>query len=266
MTEIRSYEQANEYLGKKDSRPLRYKTRVNRRGENIAITHHDTDIITYQPSGSVIIDTQGWHTSTTKERLNNYLPIIRNNRWSQRIYQEDSIWYIEDGYRNSLVFADGMKLLPDGTIEGAGPPVGQLKKLNKEILKYSRNYIKALFAGKVGKPGPGDCWYCVMRTDKVISKEPLIVQGRMVSPSKETLGEATRNTDHLLSHFEEKYYVPSLLVRAIEVFRVSQWAMWALGELWGEMDNTHGFGDNLVKQQLRSSLRRYLRRQLGLAS
>jgi len=49
MTEIRSYKQACEYLGKKDSRPLRYKTRVERRSPTtIAIKHHNTDIITYR--------------------------------------------------------------------------------------------------------------------------------------------------------------------------------------------------------------------------
>jgi len=251
MIEIRSYKQACEYLGKKDSRPLRYKTRVNRRGENIAITHHETDIITYQPSGSVIIDTQGWHTSTTKDRLNNHLPI------EFYIWQHDSVWYINKKNQPHLVFADGIRILPDGTIRGVGPPIEELKKLNKEILKYSRNYIEALFAGKVRKPGPGDCWDCSMRIHSTLT------DGR-------SLGEMTR-TDHLLSHFDEQYYVPSLLVRAIEVFPVSQAAKWALEGLWGvpnpaQTTGYYGFAEGVAKQQLRSSLRRYLRRQLGLAS
>lgn len=259
MTKIRSYEQANEYLGKKDSRPLRYKTRVNRRGENIAITHHNTDIITYiyWPGGIVIIDTEGWHTSTTKERLNCYLP----ERF--HVYQEDSIWYLErtkTGWwskYNRWVFADGMKILPDGTIEGAGPPVEELKALNKEILKYSRDYIKALFAGKVGKPSNGDCWDCLLRTQT----------GR-------TMGEMGKGS-HLLSHFEEKYYVPSLLVRAIEIFPVSRITKQVLSDIWGMCESQKLYGqlkkmdtiwDHHVSCELRSALRRYLRRQLGLAS
>jgi len=274
MTEIRSYQQANEYLGKKDSRPIRYKTRVERRSPtSIAIKHHNTDIITYCISYPhlcehdkevfreqiVIIDTQGFHTKTTKDRLNAHLPE------GYYIYRQDSIWYLErrkqqrKGWKKRLyknwVFADGMKIEfsyhPDGIVEGAGPPAKELKKLNKEILKYSRNYIKALFAGEVPKPGLGDCWNCAL----VVSN----ADGSMHAP------------DHLKSHFEEKYYVPSLLVRAIEVFPVSPAAKWALGDLWGEV-NVHP-GDirilhfaRVAEHQLRSSLRRYLRRQLGLAS
>jgi len=269
MTEIRSYQQANEYLGTKDSRPLRYKTRVERRSPtSIAIQHHNTDIITYhwggyEKEGTVVIDTQGWRTSTTKERLNAHLP------GSYGVWQKDSIWRIWDGgMGKQYIFADGMRILPSGRIEGAGPPVDKLKKLNTEILKYSRNYIKALFAGGVAKPGPGDCWYCLMRADKITSKEPLIVHGRTIGPGKETLGEATENKDHLLSHLDEQYYVPSLLVRAIEVFPVSMAAKGALNDFWGEgmpLEDQKWFYD-LAKQQLRSSLHRYLRRQLGLAS
>jgi hypothetical protein len=243
MTEIRSYEQANEYLGKKDSRPLRYKTRVNRRGENIAITHHETDIITYHSSGSVVVDTQGWHTSTTKDRLNCHLP--RHYQHNYRVYQRDSIWYLV-GFGQEWVFADDMAILPDGNVAGAGPPVEQLKKLNKEILKYSRNYIKALFAGEVPKPGPRDCWFCMFVPETV-------------SP--------TSKNHHLRIHIEQKYYVPSLLVRAIEVFPVSKAAQWALQDLWGVgLPEAGKFFYGVAKQQLRSSLRRYLKRQLGLAS
>jgi len=222
----------------------------------MAITHHDTDIITYQPDGNVIIDTDGWHTKTTKDRLNNHLP------WGSRVYQKDSIWYLWQGcgacwspYQANheqdkhLVFADGIKILPDRTIQGAGPPADKLKKLNKAITKYTRDYISALFAGKVPKPSSGDCWFCLLK-----------------SQNGETMGEAFRDQDHLLSHFEEKYYVPSLLVRAIELYPTSRYAMWGLGYLWGELEHGKTCVDDLTKRQLRSSLRRYLRRQLGLAS
>jgi len=177
------------------------------------------------------------------------------------IYQNDSIWYLvyseKWGWRRdksaiSFLFTDGMKILSDGMIVGTDRmDIEKLKKLNKEILKYSRNYITALFAGEVEKPGPGDCWNCAL----VVSN----ANGSMHAP------------DHLKKHLKEKYYVPSLLVRAIEVFPVSKVAGWILSELWhiqpeGQSNVMMGFGKNVAKQQLRSSLRRYLRRQLGLAS
>jgi len=209
-----------------------------------------------------------YHKGTTK------LPLTQGFH----VFQEDSIWYLENKEWNQQErkweiftqwpFRDGMTINADKSVNVVpGPSRDELIRLNKEILKYSRNYIKALFAGDVPKPGPSDCWYCLMRADKVISKEPLMVQGKMVAPSKETLGEATKNIDHLLSHFSEKYYVPSLLVRAIEVFPVSKAAQWALQDLWGVgLPEAGKFFYGVAKQQLRSSLCRYLRRQLGLAS
>lgn len=147
---IRSYDDAALYLGSKQHRPLYYATRVNRRGDNIAITHHETDIITYHPAGDVVIDTAGWHTVTTKARLNRHLP------GGYRIYQEDSIWYISisPNATRSRVFYDGMVITPDGQVQA---PEGQvcafgdsgLKELNKRILKYSRDYIKSLFAADI---------------------------------------------------------------------------------------------------------------------
>lgn len=267
--DIRSYDQAARYLGSKATRPLYYATRVNRRGTAIAITHHATDIITYHPLGDVVIDTAGWHTVTTKARLNRHLPHV-SGHFYRRIYQEDSIWYIIDHNGEPVVFADGMTIKRDGTITGSGPSAAALKAINKRILAYTRGYIKALFAGKVPAPGPGDCWYCYFRTGEVKRVDSAIITtGKPPEPGdhgKPTLGEVTRD-DHLKSHLETRYYVPSLLARAIEVFPVSKAAKWCLAGFWGsEPDQREHFFDGVAKQQLRSSLRRFLRRGLGLAS
>ena len=39
-----------------------------RRGENIALKLHNTDIVTLYPTGDMSLNTGGWYTVTTKER------------------------------------------------------------------------------------------------------------------------------------------------------------------------------------------------------
>ncbi len=101
-------------------------------------------------------------------------------------------------------------------------------------------------------PSQGDCWFCVLRTNR----------------DDKTLGDATGDTEHLLSHMQEPCYVPSLLVNAMNEIPVSRAAGWRISELWypGASPSVHMSWDSFLKDQLRRSLRRYLRRRLGLAS
>ena len=52
-----------------------------------AIRLHCTDVVTYRPDGACILNTDGWETRTTKDRMCKYAPV-----W---VYQVDSIWYIK---------------------------------------------------------------------------------------------------------------------------------------------------------------------------
>ena len=209
-----------------------------------AIRYHHTDVITYQVNGDIILDSGGWLTPTTKERMNSHLPA----QW--RINQINKVWYLANN-SHSYTFKDGITIHQDGTVSNTGVDPKELLKLDKRILKYVDGYIKALFDGKIEKPSNGDCWYCGMQD--VDSKKPL--------------GECIKDQDHIISHFDEKYYVPSLVVNAIEAFPVSIIAKNELGYLLKYHDQTSGeFGIGISKIQIKSSLRRYLRRQLGLAS
>lgn len=57
----------------KGLRPLAERNRhwltIRQEGEDIAIKMHNTDIITYKPTGEVIIEQGGWCTSTTHEAI-----------------------------------------------------------------------------------------------------------------------------------------------------------------------------------------------------
>ncbi len=119
-------------------------------------------------------------------------------------------------------------------------------KHDKQIKKYIEGYIKALFDEKIEKPSNGDCWGCLMKDV--------------------TTGKTVMGTDHILSHFEEKYYVPSLLMNAIELFPVSIAAKSSIGYYLKFHDQECKTFDDIARRQVKSSLRRYLRRQLGMAA
>jgi len=227
-------------------KPLSNNTfEVNYSNGNRAIRYHHTDIITYHSNGDIILNTNGWLTNTTKERFG-FLK-------GYRIIQDNKVWYIAKSPNGSwpskgtwIPFKDGMTIHPDGTIEGASEDPKVLLKLDKSITKYIEGYIKALFDGKINKPGSGDCWGCLMKDV--------------------TTGKTVMGNDHLLSHFQERYYVPSLLMNAIEVFPVSIIAKQTIGFYLKYHDQDCSMFQEITKSQVKSSLRRYLRRQLGMAA
>ena len=207
-----------------------------------AIRYHHTDIITYKVNGDIVLNSGGWLTSTTKDRMGHL------NETGYSIQQSNKVWYLVNRKTGrEWTFKDGITIHTDGTIEGNGTDPKELLKIDKDIKKYIEGYIKALFEGKIDKPGPGDCWGCFMKD---------------VETGRQVMGN-----DHYLSHFEEKYYVPSLLMNAIEVFPVSIAARSLIGyHMMKYEDQKSEWINDIGRIQIKSSLRRYLRRQLGLAA
>ena len=205
MPQITTYEEAQAYLegGRdKDYRPLPGRSTalvyVGGPDKAIAVRYHETDVVTFTP-GRVRLDSGGWRTMTTKERMCLYSPV--------NIWQDKGLWYVGDWRHRDdrVLFSDGLTVFEDGMIMGKrtdpAPLEAAKRKVDRAVAKYVKGYVAHLReVGHVEQPGPGDCWYCMMRT--VDGGEPL--------------GDTIGNVDHLLSHFEEGYYVPALLVRAIE--------------------------------------------------
>ena len=72
--------------------------------------------------------------------------------------------------------------------------------------------------------------------------------------------------DHIMSHLEESYYVPSLLLNAINETPVSMMADHILHCIWqGDEEHDIPSMHSLAKQQIGKSLSRYIRLQLGMA-
>lgn len=216
---------------------------------SIAIRLHNTDVVTFISNGDTRLDSGGWRTPTTKDRINNYMP----GGW--RISQSNGQWYIGKhgkGYQweEAGLFADGMLVLADGSLSGVVPleTVRENLKTRRRVQKYASSYIAAFRSGKVPAPSAGDCFFCGMR--EVGTNVPL--------------GECSHNSDHLLLHLEEKYYVPSLLVRALEVMPSSISMKDTVARQWQDGEPSP-WGD-FIYTQLQKNLSRYILRQLGQAA
>lgn len=203
---------------------------------------HRTDIIEFHPE-FILLNTGGWQTITTKDRMNKF---IGHNI---RIYQQNSIWTVYTA-QEQVIFFDGLKIDYDGHAINAeqAPDKGKIIALKKSVQKYAGNFVKALAAGKIGMPSSSDCWYCCMRTN-----------------SGSTLGEES-GQEHIISHIKENYFVPSLIFRAAEVMPTSpackSWIYSACNGQAEKSDWLAGIG----AQQAEKALIRYLYRQLNIAA
>jgi hypothetical protein len=77
---------------------------------------HATDVITWTPDGKIILNSGGYRTHTTKDRMNGFLPA------GIRVYQKNFNWYINytgklyngeksiDVVNEKIDFKDGIEL------------------------------------------------------------------------------------------------------------------------------------------------------------
>jgi hypothetical protein len=245
--QIKSYQAAKDYLQGKKSRPYAHNTRItidslNLGHEVITVTYHDNPVVNLFPDGTITYSSCGWNTSTTKERINWFLPD------GFYLYQENSVWYISQGLRwdnNSgkrYIFADGLAI-KNGTVYNDAPE-DTTKGTIKAIKKYVDGYIKALLNNEVENPSGGDCWYCLMKDEN---------------------GNTMGGNDHILSHFEESYFVPSLLMNAYKFnSRLSMLTQDGITRLM-QGDSISEWQSSLVARDVKSCLTSYLKHLLGVA-
>lgn len=73
-------------------KPLANNTRVFRRGPDaVAVRLHRTDVVTFHADGRVILNSGGWQTSTTLNRMQNCIRGL-----SKTVFQRDFVWYVGD--------------------------------------------------------------------------------------------------------------------------------------------------------------------------
>jgi len=236
---MKTYADALAKLNGRNSRKIANNTYLRKETNgNIVVRLHSTDIITFTPDDLVTLNSGGWKTVTTKARMNEFSPF--------QIAQERGIWRVANPkfedyvakWTHSLLYADGITVdAKTGEVMGAAK--GDESELRKRIGKYAKGFVDALYKGKVPKPSGGDCWMC--------------------------LGLGKTDKEHLLSHMEESYFVPSLIVNAVKEFANAPAWFWGLDELF-EGKRTGLTEGKWPKQTYTRALRRYLYRGLGLVS
>jgi hypothetical protein len=111
-----NYVTAAEKLGSRDSRKVGNNTYLERLDdETIGLRLHSTYVVKFHADGSVTLDSGGWQTVTTKERMG----------WADGIsvFQRDFAWFVRlqgtspEGYRTfaggeTIAYSDGMRVKP----------------------------------------------------------------------------------------------------------------------------------------------------------
>lgn len=207
---------------------------------------------------------------TTKDRINSYAPFDVG----MGLWQENGLWFVTTGqdkpdypcrtdygtpeydaawqahreadkaWREShtVPYADGMTIYPDNSVTGAPSAaewaayVAEVKATKKKIGNYITRFINAMERGEVAMPSGGDCWYCGMIGDN-------------------------GSCDHLESHIEENYYVPSLMVNAMREKGYADAGIYMLCGMEPDA-GTMGTGNCLSKDSCRRALRGYMQSRL----
>lgn len=247
---------------KHKERPLTHNTRVRtEKGGHVFIKLHNTDIIELNTLDQVILNTGGWYTPTTKARMNDYTRGLGINIW-----QQAGSWYLTYG-DSEYHFEDGMVIgLPNEQNNGAYTVAGaelrntekerEIKRLSRRVNSYCKKWAHEFVAGRIPKPNTGDCWMC------------LFVDG----DGKPVMG----GTEHLMSHMDERYYVPSLLTLAMTHRNaealLSPISRQFISHLWSAPEedtesvaSSVGSWGGIVEQQVYTCLRRYMRREFKLS-
>lgn len=108
------YQSALTRLGKRDSRKIENNTHLHRLEDGaIGLRLHQTDILLFYPDRTIAYS-GGWHTVTTKARLNSYMP------HSVGIRTSNGMWHVYQGPTFLGMFAEGMTIGADGQVLGIG--------------------------------------------------------------------------------------------------------------------------------------------------
>jgi len=83
---------------------------VDKEDGSRALEYHQTEIVTVMPNGNIKLNSGGWQTQTTKDRMNNF------SLYGLRVFQKDSRWYVTTMTGEKYDFADGMVFSPEGDL------------------------------------------------------------------------------------------------------------------------------------------------------
>jgi len=225
-----TYEEARKLLGTRESKKLARNTWLREEKGNMVIRFWETDVIVIDPKNEYTLNSGGYKTFTTKDRLNTFSPA--------NVGQDKGLWYVYNYMHDKpkVLFADGIRVDSSGKVlsgQGDDTMPKLMRKVDRMVSKYIAGYAAYVMKNGLEEDTRGDCFGCCM---------------------KDVTGEVTEGMgyDHYLSHFAEKYYVPSILLKAVEEMGYGN-----PGIVWGMMK--HGIAQGREPYDLKRVLRRFFR-------
>lgn len=73
---------------------------------SVGIMLHSTYVVKIHPDDTYTLNSGGWHTSTTKDRINQYSPM--------KVYQRNHVWYLDNGteFEDGTVVTSDFMIIP----------------------------------------------------------------------------------------------------------------------------------------------------------
>lgn len=304
MPELNSFKECREFLdkGKRKlktmDRPIATNTRVEQLDDGtIGIKLHDTYIIKYYSNllggkyynlkgDTIQLNSGGWNTPLTRDRMDRFCPL---NVWTEKfvMYVSEFTWYEMHKRKEKKVnckvyhFKDRMWFNPDGTVwvkENSEPiqlkPYSkkqeqQKRKQLKRIDTFIKNYLDKLTSGQMDRPGAGDCFICQFE-----SGDERVQMGTL---TKEGFNPGVIDSEHLLNHIREKYYVPTIIWNAIRSECHDPEGVWGNPKMvsglsdydkhniscWFNPDSEHKpFANDMTRQRIRKIMKQYFVKRL----
>lgn len=236
----------------------------------VGIRLHDTYVVKLFDDGSFELNTGGWFSKTTKERINHFMPgprypmlvQIGSHRPSKK---SAARWWVygRDWSTKIGPFFDGIRISADGTILNAKPEtditvsVAASEAFEKAITKYLDAYMAAaadqiyVDGYEQAPDGAMTCWDCAM----VASGKPEL-EGRTT--------EGGNKLAHLERHVGNREIVPELAWAALRAKGISDIGIaHYLGSTDTYIVQTSKRGGRGQVDPVRRAIRDYLRARLG---
>jgi hypothetical protein len=226
-----------------------------------AIKYHDTEIVKYFPNEVIELNTDGWFTYSTRERMNAF-----QNRF--QVYTNQRIMYLSY-YDKTYLYQDHMVLHPNGTVtinDSIIPPITKqsLKKkvkLKSKVNDYVKQFMDKFFNHEINRPSKGDCFYCQGMVDKAeVINDNIVIKGKC------------DDGDHIISHIKQKYFVPTLLVNALNeneeigIYGLAPIDKHNIAYYFKEngWEETQPMMSDMTRKRLTLILKRYINKRVGL--
>jgi hypothetical protein len=225
-----TYANCQEILAKRDSKKLANNTYLYRSDNVFRVKLHNTDVITIHDDNTQTLQSGGYLTKTTKDRLNSFS--------FASIFQKRGLWFFNN---SEAAFYDGVKVNMFGEIVEGDIPAPDTKSLlarkailDHKVKNYIDGFVKDAVENGLGTPELGDCLYCQMYAQ---------------NPDK----IAEHDFEHIFSHIEEGYYVRSFLLMAIKARGYNN-----VGFIWSYHRDKIDRGDGeFLREELRGFFKKY---------